>query len=215
MTDHEASKIIQNLVEIHRTIHWGQLSDTEHISPLVFYYRSFSEYAVDLDNYLSSTKGDNGRKDDLEKFESDVRVSVKGMVKFISNYNIDLTYKEHFIERSNINEVFEILNIDKNEVLSSIRENHEYNKEQYREVHLSYFTDELNSTRYDKFGLKAVENVKAMYENEDTKFLDMAIRQEWGNLKDMEEFKRKTYNKRKWKEKFNKFKYFIKAKIKR
>lgn len=214
MTDHEASQIIQNLVEIHRMIHWGQLNDTEDISPLVFYYRSFSEYAVDLDNYLSSTKGDNGRKDDLEKFESDVRVSIRGMVKFISNYNIDLTYKENFIERSNIDKVFEILNIDKNEVLSSIRENHKYNKEQYRGVHLSYFTEELNSTRYDKLGLKAVENVKAMYENEDTKFLDMAIRQEWGNLRDMEEFKRKNYNRRKRKEKFNEFKKFIKTKIK-
>lgn len=124
MTDLEASKIIQNLVFIHRAIHWGKLSDTENSSALVFYYRSLSEYAVELDNYLSSTKGDNGRKDDLEKFESDVRHGIERMVSFISNYEIDHAYKEHFIMISNIDDVFEILNIDINEKLSEIRGKH-------------------------------------------------------------------------------------------
>lgn len=197
MTDHEASKIIQNLVDIHRTIHWGKLSDTKRTTTLVFYYRSLSEYAVELDNYLSSTKGDNGRKDDLEKFESDVRSGVERMINFISNYNINLHYKEHFIERSHIDDVFDILDIDKNEILSNIREKHEYNKEQYQELYSSYFTKELNSTRYDEIGLKAVENVKAMYENEDKRFLDLAIKQESDRLRKLEKFKRKKTKQKK------------------
>lgn len=124
MTDQEASKIIQNLVDIHRTIHWGHLSDTENLSVLAFYHRSLSEYAVELDNYLSSTKGDNGKKDNLAKFESDVRSGIERMVSYISNYDIDFAYKELFIMRSNIDKVFEILNIDSNGVLSEIRKNH-------------------------------------------------------------------------------------------
>lgn len=197
MTDHEASKIIQNLVDIHRTIHWGKLNDTKRTTTLVFYYRSLSEYAVELDNYLSSTKGDNGRKDDLEKFESDVRSGVERMINFISNYNINLPYKEHFIEHSHIDDVFDILEIDKNEILSNIREKHEYNKEQYQELYSSYFTKELNSTRYDEIGLKAVENVKSMYENEDKRFLDLAIKQESDRLRKLEKFTRKKTKQKK------------------
>lgn len=205
MTDHEASQIIQNLVEIHRTIHWGNLSDTEHIPTLIFYYRSFSEYACDLDNYLSSTKGDNGRQDDLEKFESDVREGINGMIRFVGNYHTSINNKEIFITEIGIKEVLDILNIDVDEVLYSIRKIHNSNNIKESNSYSTYLEKLLKKPDfYGELSIQSIKNVKRIFEEDENCIFDMAIHLEIERLLKVRR-----------KEKLKNIKRLVKNKIKR
>lgn len=140
----KANKIMENLVTIHRDIHWGLIDsgirsslDKENTSlkyskiinmnksvqlRMLFYYHAFSEYAVELDNYVNNLDTESGDHDSLDQFMKDVHFAIERMIVFITHYDIELVYKERFVNSPGVQELFKLLDIDKDVILTEIRE---------------------------------------------------------------------------------------------
>ncbi|HHO6056923.1 TPA: hypothetical protein ACRVI2_000741 [Staphylococcus aureus] len=157
MDKKQATQIIQNLVIIHRNIHWGSIKSSPTSSwdrysinyskeEFIFYYQAFSEYACDLDNYMTSAMGEGVPESDLPEFESNVRIAIERMTEYIEGYNINLYAKKNFIERSGISDVFKILDIDLDSILKRISDNHTSLIKECKNNYLSFYDQKINCT---------------------------------------------------------------------
>lgn len=199
MDKNQATEIMQNLVFMHRSIHWGNVNnmdvvgmyerrygdklDTNLVKKDFFYYKSLSEYACELDQYMYMIL----EEIDLSEFESNVRAGIRRMIQYVSEYNIDLYTKTEFIESRPIAKVFKILNINIDDVLQRVSENHKKLKSEYHDIYLSYYDRKIknmiarinNSNQNETLSvqLEAMQNLKNYAEKEKLKYngyLDMA-----------------------------------------
>lgn len=217
MTDKEASEIIQNLVTMHRNIQGGGIDrfyseeQLKEMAPfnrhkrLLFYYESLSTYAYSLDNYMFSTKGIYPNTYNISTFENDVRDGINEMIRFVGNYHTNITNKADFITETGIKEVFDILNIDVDDVLCSIREIHNSSNITESKLYSTYFDDLLKKTDfYGESRIQAIKNVKRNFEEDETRIFHMAIHLENENLLKVRK-----------KEKLKNFIHLVKGKIKK
>ncbi|HDA1066335.1 hypothetical protein QP65_00410 [Staphylococcus aureus] len=188
----QAHIVMQNLVTIHWNIHWGIIDGSTcepkesydfHFSSIdnyIFYNQVFSEYAIHLDNYMTCVVENSIAKDDLCKFENDLREGIESMIHYIEKYHIDLNTKKKFIELSDIDTVFKIVDIDKRDVLKRIQKFHE--------VHEIKTIDEYPS----KYDLQ-IENMKNRIKKNSIKSENIKL-EAMKNLKDWAELSKKRSN---------------------
>lgn len=178
MNEKQAHEIMRNLTRIHRCIHTGVIDNIQpkndpygffcdNIDNFIFYYQVFSSYAMDLDVYINYVI--NPRYPEIENinaFDKHVREALEEMIHYIEIYNIDLEIKKRFIERSSIEEVFEILNIEKKDVLKRIKTYHEQNEVKTPNEYLSRYDLEINNLENE---IKANSDNKNIKENKELK----------------------------------------------